>query len=176
MSRITIVPSDNNVLVDGETRIVDMTGIDPAIHAVQWFDTEGEIEYTRADGRRNEQINSISRFQVFIDRWTAAEPPPPTLDELKVSKNGKFVIEGINRIAAQVPDWDTLDIIKTISGLWVTHLAANATPAQLKAKDIYLFVRDTVPPKINAATDQAALDAMDPSAADPFGDGTLWPV
>ena len=75
---VTIVPSDGTVLVDGVARQIDMTGIDPAIHAVQWNGAAGgEIEYTRADGRRNEQITDISPFQGFIDRWTAAAPPPP---------------------------------------------------------------------------------------------------
>ena len=77
MARITIVPEDGNVLINREVRQVDMTGIDPAIHAVQWFGATGEIEYTRADGRRNEPISDISPFQVFINRWIAAEPPPP---------------------------------------------------------------------------------------------------
>lgn len=173
---VTIIPSDGNVLVDGEVRTVDMTGIDPAIHAVQWDGTAGEIEYTRADGRRNEVIADISPFQVFIDRWTAAEEPPPTLAELKVVKRKEFVTEGVKRVALQVPDWDSIETIKTVSGLWVSHLAANATAAQLKAKDIYLYVRDIVPPKVNAMTTETEVAAVDPTLADPFGDGTLWPA
>jgi len=173
---VTIVPSDGNVLVDGEARTVDMTGIDPAIHAVQWDGTAGEIEYTRADGRGNESITDISPFQVFIDRWTAAAPLPPTLDDLKAGKNGGFITEGVSRIAAQVPDWDSIETIKTVSGLWVSHLATNATPAQLKAKNVYLYVRDTARPKVNAMATEAEVNAVDPTLADPFSDGTLWPT
>ena len=102
--------------------------------------------------------------------------PQPTLAELKNAKGAAFTTEGVTRIAAQVPDWDSLDTIKTVAGLWVSHLAANATAAQLTAKDIYLYVRDTVPAKLAAVTSQAELDAIDPTAADPFGDGTLWPT
>ena len=79
-------------------------------------------------------------------------------------------------IAAQVPDWDSLDTIKTVAGLWASHLAANATAARTAAKDIYLYVRDTIPPKLAAVTSQAELQAIDPTAADPFGDGSFWPT
>ncbi len=174
MARITIVPDDNRVIVDGEARNVSMAGMNPTIHAVQWFGAIGEIEYN--DGRAHEQIFSLASFQVFVDRWTNAETPPPTLDELKTAKKAEFATEGVKRIAAQVPDWDSLETIKTVSGLWVSHLATNATPAQLKAKDIYLYVRDAVPPKIAAITTEADLAAIDPTAADPFGDGTPWPT
>lgn len=174
MARIIIVPDDSTVIVDGAARTIDMTGIDPTIHAVQWFDVAGEIEYN--DGKPHEQIDDITPFQSFIDLWTDAAPQPPALDDLKVVKQGKFITEGVKRIAAQVPDWDSISTIKTVSGLWASHLAANATPAQLVAKDIYLYVRDTVPPKIAAIADEVALAAVDPTAADPFGDGTLWPT
>lgn len=48
--RITIIPSDGVVGVDGVFRQVSMAGIDPAIHAIQFDTTKGagEIEY-RAD-------------------------------------------------------------------------------------------------------------------------------
>ena len=102
MARITIVPDDNIVLVDGEARTISMAGIDPTIHAVQWFGAAGEIEYS--DGKRHKQISSIAPFQGFIERWTAAATPPPTLDDLKTTKNAELVTEGVKRVAAQVSD------------------------------------------------------------------------
>ncbi|KKK91989.1 hypothetical protein LCGC14_2707410, partial [marine sediment metagenome] len=75
------------------------------------------------------------------------------------SSAGDFIAEGITRIAAQVPDWDSLETIKTVAGLWASHLAAKATPAQMTAKDIYLYVRNTVQSKLAAVTTQAELDA-----------------
>ena len=110
------------------------------------------------------------------DGASFAPPPGPSLDEIKTVKTAKFIAEGVRRIAAQMPDWDTLDTIKTVAGLWASHLAANATVAQVAAKDIYLYVRDTVPAKLAAVTTQAELDGIDPSAADPFSDGTPWPT
>jgi len=175
MARITIVPDDGNLLVDGVVRTVDMTGMDTAIHAVQWFDTVGEIEYTPADGRRNEVITDISPFQVFIDRWTAAAPSPPTLGDIKSGKVQEFIAEGVSRIIVQVPDWDTVQMIKTVAGLWPA-ISATANPAQLLAKDTYLFVKDTAAPKINAMATAGEVNAVDPALADPFGDGTVWPT
>ena len=108
------------------------------------------------------------------DEWLAWGPQ--ALSAHKMAKRGEFFAEGVTRIAAQVPDWDSLESIKTVAGIWVSHLATNATVAQTTAKDIYLYVKNTVPPKLAAVTTQAALDAIDPTAADPFGDGSLWPT
>ncbi len=110
------------------------------------------------------------------DGTSFAPPQGPSLDALVDAKRLDFIAEGVSRVALQVPDWDTLDTIKTVAGLWASHLAANATVAQTTAKDIYLYVRDTVPAKLAAVADQAELDAIDPTAADPFGDGTPWPT
>lgn len=93
--RVTIIADDNAVYVDGEAITVDLTGIDPDIHAVQ-FDADagiGEIEYkyhfVENTKRPNERFTDFSRFRVFVDRRTvvvqkieaaaAAAPPaaPP---------------------------------------------------------------------------------------------------
>ncbi|MCH8002967.1 MAG: hypothetical protein IIA34_15085, partial [Proteobacteria bacterium] len=160
--------------VDGVFRAVDLSTLDPNIHAVQWDGVVGHIEFK--DRSPEQRIADISAFQSFIDAWTAAAPPPPTLAELKSAKGAAFSAEGVTRIAAQVPDWDSLEAIKTVAGLWASHLAANATAAQTVAKDIYRYVRDTVPAKLAAVATPAELDAIDPSTADPFGDGTPWPT
>lgn len=82
--KITIIPNDHLVLIDRVARAIDMAGIDPTIHAVQ-FDTsaaQGHIERTSAS---NEAISTIAPFQIFIDRWTAAAPvppPPPTPQQI----------------------------------------------------------------------------------------------
>lgn len=134
----------------------------PVATALEWVDITG--------------ITPAPEVGWSYDGVSFSPPPAPSLSELKVIKRREFVTEGIKRIAAEVPDWDSLETIKTVSGLWVSHLAANATAAQLTAKDIYLYVRDTVPPKIAAIADEVALAAVDPTATDPFGDGTLWPT
>lgn len=99
----------------------------------------------------------------------------PSLDPQRAEKEREFVSEGVTRIAAQVPDWDTIEAIKVAAGMWAA-ISATATPAQIAAKDIYLFVRDTVPAKLAALTTKAEIDAVDQALADPFGDGTPWPA
>jgi hypothetical protein len=76
--RVTIVSCGSKVLVDGLVRTIDMTGIDPQIHAIQWHDTLGEIEFVydffTNSQRPNVRFTDLSPYQVFIDRWTAAAP------------------------------------------------------------------------------------------------------
>lgn len=81
--KITILPSDGVVGVDGLFRLVDLADVSPTIHAVQ-IDTaknRGEIEFREAeDGSRaaNERITDFTPFQKYVDRFTAAAPLPPT--------------------------------------------------------------------------------------------------
>ena len=176
MSRIAIVAEGSRVNIDGEARTVDLSALDPNIHAVQWDSatSTGHVEYK--DKSPQTVLIDFSAFQPFIDAWTAAVPPPPTLADNKQEMGREFVTEAVSRMAARVPDWDNLSTIQTVAGLWVSHLAADATVAQVAAKDIYLYVRDTVPAKLAAVATQAELDGIDPSAADPFNDGTPWPT
>ncbi len=106
---------------------------------------------------------------------TAVSNHVASLDPQRGEKRGEFIDEGIKRIAAQVPDWDTLETIKTVAGMWPA-ISAAATPAQILAKDIYLYVRDTVPAKLAAIATAPGLSVIDPTHADPFGDGAAWPA
>ncbi len=112
---------------------VDLTGLDPDIHAVQWDGAAGEIE--SRDGRPPEVMDDLASFQPVVDPGTAAAPPAPTPDELKALKRGAFMTEGLRRIALQVPDRDSIEAIPS----------------------------------------RGELDALGPTQADPFGDGTGRP-
>ncbi len=94
----------------------------------------------------------------------------------KANKKNDFKVEGVKRIAAQVPEWDSFGRVAFLASVWNMLDGAAATAAQALAKDIYLYVKNTALPKVTAVTTQAALDAIDPTAADPFGDGTPWPT
>ncbi len=173
MAKITIIADDGVVGVDGVFRAVDLSTLDPNIHAVQWDGAKGHIEYK--DHSPEGVLTGISAYQSYIDAWTAAAPPAPTLDELKALKRGAFMAEGLGRVALQVPDWDSIEAIKAVAGLWPA-IAGTANAGQLAAKDVYLYLRDAVPAKLAAVSSQAELDAIDPTAADPFGDGAGWPA
>jgi hypothetical protein len=82
MTRLTIVPSDKLVMIDGEGREVDCSGFYSlnGVHAVQWDGTKGHIEYLPdqfGTYRSNEQIFSIAPFQEVIGAWYAAPAPAP---------------------------------------------------------------------------------------------------
>ena len=71
--RVTILPDDKSVSVDGELYSdLDLSFLDPTIHAVQWYDTHGEIERKDPVTKRmtsNEDITSFDEFQPAIAAW-----------------------------------------------------------------------------------------------------------
>ena len=101
---------------------------------------------------------------------------PLALANLKTEKFTEFKIEAVNRMAAQVSAWDDFEWIKRLLSISNLLNLSNMTAAQLLAKDILVYARDTVPPKLAVLTTKAELDAIDPTADDPFGDSTPWPT
>jgi hypothetical protein len=72
--KLTIVKSDNMVVVDGLAAEVDCSEIPIFVHAIQWDSDlgRGEIEFVAdSDGTRhpNMPITDIFHYQVMIDRW-----------------------------------------------------------------------------------------------------------
>jgi hypothetical protein len=75
--RVSVVIDDNMVAVGGVGFHVDCSWIDQAIHAIQWYDTHGEIEYRstylpsegRWDRRPNLQFNDFSPYERLIPEW-----------------------------------------------------------------------------------------------------------
>jgi hypothetical protein len=89
--RVTIVLSDNVVLVDFKAlNTLDLSELDPGIHAIQWNNDAGHIEYT--DGRENEIIADTLLFDNIVARHAEAiyaiEHPVFTLDEMKTRQKG----------------------------------------------------------------------------------------
>lgn len=101
MSRIVIVVADKFCSVDGVGyNGVDMSSIGLDIHAVQWFGTNGWIEFKPVDFVQppNEPINNMDRFQGVIASWETIDyqhknpppPPPPTADQNKMVGESKL--------------------------------------------------------------------------------------
>lgn len=74
MTLISMIPADGTVVIDGDTAgNVDFTGIDPSIHAIQWYGAVGEVEYifvySGPDSVKppNEPITSLAPYQSYID-------------------------------------------------------------------------------------------------------------
>ena len=74
--RITVVPSDKRVTIDGKGyEDINLSSFDPSIHAIQWYDTYGEIEIKDDRGRivENRVIDSFEEFAFVVTLWEAAK-------------------------------------------------------------------------------------------------------
>lgn len=84
--RLTIIPIDLAVYVDGECRApLDLSGcgIPADIHALQWYSTRGWIEFTD-DGdpftprQPNQDITELPAWaDACVQVWEASPPPEP---------------------------------------------------------------------------------------------------
>lgn len=75
--RVTIVPSDGYVSVDGfGLSKIDLTFLPTGIHAVQWYGTRGVVEVKDIETGNmveNRQITELGEFQQAVDAWTIAK-------------------------------------------------------------------------------------------------------
>lgn len=75
--RVTIIPIDGSVSVDGAGfGGLDLSFIDPSVHAVQWYETHGDVEIKDpVTGRMvaNEYITSFDAYQPAIAVWQLAK-------------------------------------------------------------------------------------------------------
>lgn len=70
--KMTIIPIDTVVAIDGVSFSgINMSSINPLIHAVQWHGSTGEIEWKNESGNivKNESINSIDQFSNLINQF-----------------------------------------------------------------------------------------------------------
>ena len=70
MPRVTIVPADSLVIVDGRGLHVDCSGVAPDIHAIQWDGRAGEIE---RHGEPNEMLDLAGYATHVAPLYTAWE-------------------------------------------------------------------------------------------------------
>lgn len=100
--RLIIVREDKYVSIDGVGyHDMDMSSIPSNIHAVQWYDDEGEIEYITIKGTSrepNKRITSLDDFQTIISLWEQTDqqkkivsaPQPPTIEDNLITAKGKL--------------------------------------------------------------------------------------
>lgn len=69
--RLTLIRTDGFISIDGVGYNVDLSTIDQTIHALQWYEDQGEIEYADSRGRivENVEITSLDDFQYVISLW-----------------------------------------------------------------------------------------------------------
>lgn len=75
--KLTIIPSDNNVVIDGVSKLpLYWEGTPSDVHALQWDDVAGEIEYKNPT--RNEPITELPGWaNNAVASWEVGVIPPP---------------------------------------------------------------------------------------------------
>jgi len=89
--KVTIIPVDGMISIDGEFRAIDLSGIDASVHAVQ-YDTganTGHIEFVDASkpnmGLGKAKFDKL--FYPYIQKWKAqGSIPERTLEQVKIDQ------------------------------------------------------------------------------------------
>jgi hypothetical protein len=87
--RLTIIPKDYAVYIAGVPYSpLDMSSVPVNVHALQWFDTSGWIEFTNAP---TEQITELPSWAITcVEEWEAADyrrkHPDPTTPSAEDNK------------------------------------------------------------------------------------------
>lgn len=71
--RVTVIPADATVYVDGDARQVAMPPCDPNWRALQWDDDRGDVEVRIGAGYSVEDWAIVAPF---VAAWEAAAPRP----------------------------------------------------------------------------------------------------
>lgn len=112
MKKVTIIVNDSFVSIDGiGYHQVDLSSIPDGIHAVQWADGQGWIEFCEdADGKRpnNQDITSLENFNEVLSNWEVLEHKnkTATLEE----PGGSTVDDNYHqaRLRLSLTDWSQL--------------------------------------------------------------------
>jgi hypothetical protein len=72
--RVTVIPADATVYVDGVSRAVQMPPVDANWHAIQWYGERGDVEVRIGAGFSVEDWSVVAPFAAA---WEAAAPPAP---------------------------------------------------------------------------------------------------
>ena len=100
--KLTIIPSDKYIAVDSDGILKiqqDLSWIPSNVHALQWYDTWGEVEYN--DGTANERIEELGIFEQAVadfnnekqriqDELDAIEAARDYWEELRILRNQRL--------------------------------------------------------------------------------------
>ena len=91
-NHVTVIPSDQIIIVDGEALPCAFAAQTEGLHALQWHNGKGELEIITDGIIQNRPIeNYTETVQPYIDIWQAKydeinTPYVPTLEEAKTAK------------------------------------------------------------------------------------------
>jgi hypothetical protein len=73
--RLTIIPSDGAVYKDGYSFSgLDLSSVPANVHALQWYETEGEIEFSGKPKPQNETITELPSWaNDCVVKWEKAK-------------------------------------------------------------------------------------------------------
>jgi len=81
--RLTIIPGDNAIYVDGDCRMVDISscGVPTEVHALQWYENKGWIEFKHTSPFEpkpaNQEILELPGWaSATITKWNEWIPEP----------------------------------------------------------------------------------------------------
>lgn len=69
ITQVTVVPSDKLIIVNGEALIFDWEPIEKNIHAIQWCDNKGHIEYENGPNVELTVEYYESKVKPYVDFW-----------------------------------------------------------------------------------------------------------
>lgn len=84
--KLTVIPSDRTIYIDGESLQVGISFNDD-IHAIQWDDNKGSIEYV--DGRVK-KFDSIKVVELYIKAFNDQKELNTTPEELSIQEKKEF--------------------------------------------------------------------------------------
>ncbi len=88
-----------------------------------------------------------------------ADPDMKILVKVKRKKMNEYKREALTRIQSTMPDWDDIEKIKFIASIWNMLGTPNAN--QTAAKNVYVYVKYTAIPAVQALTTVSAVQAVD---------------
>jgi len=107
--RLTIIPSDGSIFVDGHGYTnLDLTWVPEiegkTVHAVQWYDTWGQVEFVGPD--QNLEINDLGVFKQAIDVWSERNEEEEAAIKEKLELEEKHRREEEERLRSQFIEID----------------------------------------------------------------------
>lgn len=146
--RVTVIPSDNTIVVDGDSRKPTGAVYPPTVHAIQWNGEIGHIEYLAGP---QQAFTDVAFVQPFVEMHTAAKArdeapaPTPTFDVLKGQILSKFRA-------------DRMQMFFVIVSM-INEAEINGDTAAVSALHTFRVGLKDLPtwPAVVAATDAAAL-------------------
>ena len=173
--RLTIIPCDKSVYIDGVAYLdIDMTWIPTIegkeIHAVQWSNDEGEIEFV--GNFQNLKIETLGVFEKAIKLWKVQKEKSEKLEKKRIEEEERIIMQQeeqkriesemflrfeleARELEMQARDFENQRLeLEAASAAVAAELAAlsieletaaAATAAALKAEEEYELARRSIP-------------------------------